>query len=196
MAAVDEGIERVASDRHSNRCSGFNARGHPCGAWALRGQEVCLRHSMTEEEWRAFGARGGRKRQKDRRRTAGLRDSQRHRHDMPGPTLARAIEVIGELLDSTLPGSTEPNMEERSWGVLALAQLFRLQPEQKAETLKLLAQVRPKLAVDPQRQRLLDLERAGAALVRACREGRISALDLPPELLGLATAEEETALPS
>lgn len=82
-------------------------------------------------------------------------------------------------------------MEERAYGVLALAQLFRVRPDQKAELLELLAQARPKLAVDPQRQRLLDFERAGAALVRAYREGRISAMDLPPELLGLATAGED-----
>lgn len=191
MAAVDEGIERIASDRHSNRCHGTNARGNPCGAWALRGQEFCLRHSMSDEEWRALGARGGRKRQKERRETAGLRDSSRHRHDAPRPTLARAIEVIGELLDATLPGSSEWNYEARAYGVLALAHLFRVRPDQKAELLELLTRVRPKLAADPQRQRLLDFERAGAAVIRAYREGRISALDLPPELLGLATAEDE-----
>ena len=192
-AGAKDGSLSIASSRHSERCSGTNARGLPCMAWAMRGEEVCFRHSMSDEEWRALGARGGRRRGKQQREHAGLRDSSRHRYDVPGPTLARAIEVIGALLDAVIPGTAEPNYEARAYGALAVAQLFRVVPEQKAETLKLLAQVRPKLAVDPQRQRLLDVERAGAALVRAYREGRIAAIDLPPELLKLATADEPAA---
>ena len=185
MAAADKGVERVARSRHSNRCSALNARGFPCGAWARRGEEVCHRHSMTDEEWREWAARGGRKRQRDRRETAGIRTPGRHRHEAPGPTLARAVEVIGELLDSTLPGSVEPNYEARAYGALAFAVLFRVTDGQRAEALELLERVRPQLAVDPQRQRLLDFERASARLVQAFKEGRIPAYDLPPEVLKL-----------
>jgi hypothetical protein len=194
MAAVDEGIERIAQDRHSARCSAMNARGFPCGAWALRGEELCHWHSLSPEERHALQKRGGKKRQDDRRERAGIRDASRHKHDAPGPTLARAIEVVAELLDAEIPdGSHEPHYEARALGVLALSSLFGLRPEQKGEILELVARVRPKLTADPHRQRLLDLERAGAAVVRAYREGRISVLDLPPELLGLATADVEPA---
>lgn len=187
MAAVDEdGRLVIATDRHSERCSGTNARGNPCRAWRLRDQEVCLRHSMTDDEWRAFGRKGGRKRQGDRREVAGLRKSSGHRQAVPGPLLAKAIAVVAELLDAVIPdGSGEPNMQDRSYGVLCLAALFGLRDDQRAEILELLGKVRPALVNDPQRDRLLRLEEAKAALLRAVEEGRLDPLDLPPDLVGL-----------
>lgn len=192
MAAVDEGVARVASSRHSERCTGTNAKGNPCNAWALTdGSGLCLAHA-DPEAWRAQGRRAGKARQEQRREAAGLRKSSGHRQAVPGPTLAQAIEVVAELLDAEIPdGSHEPNYPARALGVLALSSLFGLRAEHRAEILAVLERVRPALARDPHRARLLDFERASEALVRAYREGRVSALDLPPELLGLATAEDE-----
>jgi hypothetical protein len=180
MAAVDkDGTEHVATDRHSERCTGTNARGLPCGAWALRGQEVCLRHSMTDAEWRAFATRGGKGRGKQRRVHAGLRDSSRHRHAVPAHLLGRTIDVVGGLLDAVIPdGSNEPNMEARGIGVFALAALFGITG--RDELIELLGKVRPALLNDPQRERLLNLERARQALLRAVEEGRIDVSELPP----------------
>ncbi len=194
MAASDKGVQRIASRPHSQRCSGTNARGAPCGAWALRGGDLCYRHSIGDAEWSALGRRGGKNRQQARRERAGIRDMGRHRYGAPEPTLARAIEVVGELLDATLPdGSGEANYEARAYGVLALALLFKT-PE-RPELLELLARFKPqlKLAHDPQRARLLDLERAQQALLAAYDAGRISAFDLPPELLKLRKAAEIAA---
>lgn len=63
MAAIDrDGTEHVARSPHTGRCTGLNARGLPCGAWPLRGQDVCYRHSMTDEEWLELSQSGGRAR--------------------------------------------------------------------------------------------------------------------------------------
>jgi hypothetical protein len=60
VAAIDrDDTEHVARKPHSQRCSALNRDGTPCGAWSLRGQDACYRHSMTEEEWAALAAKGG-----------------------------------------------------------------------------------------------------------------------------------------
>ena len=41
------------------RKSALNARGLPCGAWAMHGEDTCYRHSMSDEEWLALGQKGG-----------------------------------------------------------------------------------------------------------------------------------------
>lgn len=187
MAAVDEdGRLVIATDRLSERCSGTNARGNPCGAWALRdGSGLCGYHA-DPEAFRENARKGGRARQEARRQEAGLRTSSRHRHPMPGPTLARAIEVVAELLDAEIPdGTHEPDMLARGVGVLAAAALFGLRDDQRAEILELLGKVRPALAKDSHVERLLRLHEARAALVREVEEGRLSPLDLPPELVGM-----------
>lgn len=194
MAAVDGVIERVATDHVSQRCSELNTKGFPCRAWALRGQDVCHWHSMTPEEQRAFQARSGQKRQQDRREDAGLRDSSRHRHAMPGPTLARVIEVVAELLDAEIPdGTHEPDMIARGVGVLAAAALFGIRPDQKTETLELLAKIRPNLATDPQVARLLRLEEARQTLLRYVEEGRLDVSELPFPVARLGEANAGVA---
>jgi hypothetical protein len=148
---------------------------------------------MTDEEWRAVAIRGGKRKQAQARERAALRDSGRNRHHVPGPTLARAIEEIDRLLVATVePGSSEPDYLSRAWGLLALATLFRIRLEQRAEILELLTRVRPKVAADPQSERLLDLKRARDELLRAYEVGAIDAADLPPELLELVGGQNRT----
>lgn len=183
MAAVDNDIARVASDSETRRCSETNAKGHPCRAWAMRGEDVCYRHSMTDEEWHGIAIRGGKRKQEKARERAAIRDSGRNRRYWPEGTLQHCIEVIGELLDTTIPGSSEPNYEARAFGVFLAASVFRLRPEQKAEALELLATVRPKLATDPYVHKLLQLESARVTLIRAWEEGRIDTGDLPAGVL-------------
>jgi hypothetical protein len=40
-------------------CSGTNKAGEPCGAPAIRGSDLCLRHTEGEEAWRERARRGG-----------------------------------------------------------------------------------------------------------------------------------------
>lgn len=177
-----DGTRVVAKKPHSRQCEALNSRGLPCGAFALTdGSGLCSWHAKTPEEQRAFTARAGEVRQEKRREEAGLRKSSGHRQAVPGPLLSRAIEVVAELLDAEIPdGSREPNYEARCMGVHALAQLFGLRPEQRAEILTVLERIRPALARDPQRERLLAYERARQALLRAVDEGRIDVSELPP----------------
>jgi hypothetical protein len=180
VAGIDsDGTVNIAKSRHSTHCSELNAKGNPCGAWAVRGTDRCLRHSMSDEEWKAMALRGGQGRAQQRREKAALRDSSRNRRLVPGPTLARAVEVIHELLHDTLDGW--PNYEARAYGVLAVAQLFKI--ESRAEVVDLLNRVAPKVMRDPDVHRLLDLEATRARLVQAFEEGRISAEELPPGVL-------------
>src|SRR6266508_919137 len=184
MAAVNKGSEAVATDKYTERCTAWNAKGDPCKAWAKRdGSGVCYWHSLSPDERSALAYRGGKAQGQRAREKAQLRDSGRNRHYVPGPTLQRALEVIAELLDSTIPGSTEPNYENRAWGVLAVAQLFRLRD--RDAVLDLLGRIRPDVATDPYVHRVLDLEAARSKLVRAYEEGRISAAELPPGVLSL-----------
>jgi hypothetical protein len=183
MAAVDRDLERIASDPQTRRCSELNAKGHPCRAWAMHGMEVCYRHSMSDEEWHTVAIRGGRKRQSKARERASLRDSGRNRRYMPDATFGRVVAVIGDLLNTTIPGSSEPNYEARAFGALLAASLFRLRPEQKTEVLELLRQVRPSVTADPYVYKLLDLETTRAKLLQAWEEGRIATDDLPAGVL-------------
>jgi hypothetical protein len=184
MAGVEkDGTVRIPKSKYSSHCVELNARGLPCGAWAIRGTDRCMRHSVSDEEWMEMALRGGKARAQQRREKAQLRDSSRNRHFVPGPTLARAVEVIHDLLTKTLPGTSEPNMECRAYGVLAVAQLFRLQST--SEVIELLSKVAPKVAKDPDVHRLLDLEATRKRLVKAYEDGRISAEELPPGVLRL-----------
>jgi ribosomal 50S subunit-associated protein YjgA (DUF615 family) len=143
----------------------------------MRGYETCYRHSLSDDEWRAKAKLGGLRRAEQRREQAALRDSGRNRQYLTEPTLSRALEVIAELLDQTIDG-VEPNYEARAYGVLAVAQLFRLRDREAV--FEALRQLRPNLATDPQLHRLLNLERARQALIEAYEAGRIDAADLPP----------------
>jgi len=101
--------------------------------------------------------------------------------EVPAPTLARALEVIHDLLDETIPGSCEPNYEARAFGVLVLSKLFRIRD--KSEAFELLTKVAPKVAADPQVHRVLDLGTARARLLEAYEQGRVSEDVLPPGVL-------------
>jgi ribosomal 50S subunit-associated protein YjgA (DUF615 family) len=162
---------------YTQKCSATNAEGNPCGAWAMRGYETCYRHSLIDDEWRAKARLGGLKRAEQRRERAELRDSGRNRHYLSEPTLSRVLEVIAELLDQTIDG-VEPNYEARAYGLLAVAELFRLRDREAV--FRALKELRPAMASDPRSARLLDLERARQALVDAFEAGRIEAADLPP----------------
>jgi hypothetical protein len=191
MAAKDrEGTEHNARSPHSARCTALNKKGFQCGAWSLRGEVVCLRHSMSDESWHEVALRGGKAGAQKARERAQLRDSGRNRQAVPGTTLAVALQVIHELLTATIPGSSEPNYEARSYGALAVAQLFKLRDREEA--FLFLTKVSPKVAADPQVYRVLDLDEARANLVQAYEEGRISAEELPPGVLGLAASVRET----
>jgi hypothetical protein len=187
VAAIDkDGKEHTASSSHTTRCTALNAKGLPCGAWALRGEDVCQWHSLSPEEQQAQTQRAGRARAQQRRERAELRDASRNRPEAPRMTLQQAIDVIDALLDATIPGLGEPDFELRALGVYALAQLFRVRD--RTEILDLLARVRPKLVADPQRDRLLDYQAARERLRQVYREGRVSIEELPPDLIGLTAA--------
>jgi len=135
--------------------------------------------------------RGGRGRAAQRREKARLRDTSRNRHEVPGPTLARAIEVVNDLLDATLAGTPEPNIESRAWGVLCVAMLFRA--KSRAELLELLTAIKPAVAKDRDLPRLMNLQAAAEGLVQAYEQGRIKAEELPPGVLGLVRGVPLTA---
>jgi hypothetical protein len=84
-----------------------------------------------------------------------------------------------------ISGSPEPNYEARAFGVLAVAQIFRV--TDKGDLLRLLAEIRPSIVADPQAPRLLDLKAAAARLQDAYDQGRIQPDDLDPSLLRLST---------
>lgn len=167
------------------RCIALNVKGEPCGKWAKAGSDRCDTHSMTEEEWREQSRRGAAVKAQRARERAGLKDSGGNKPYAPEPTLQRAIEVIGGLLDATVPLLNEPDYEQRAYGVLALATIFRFSSAQRDEILETLARVRPRVASDPHAQRLLDLSVARRRLVAAYEAGRISADELPPGALDL-----------
>lgn len=178
MAAFHEKDgEHYAQAAHSARCTALNAKGNPCGAWALAGRDVCQWHSLTPEERLGMARRGGQARATRRRETTTIASEP----TMPGPTLARVLEVCSALLDARLRDTGERNYESAAFGALVLAQVFRVKDRERV--LELLSVVRPRLARDPQVHRLVDLEASRAQLLEAYKAGRITADELPAGVL-------------
>lgn len=141
-----------------------------------------MRHAVEEVEgpgaWTALAVKGGKGRAQQRRaeKTMGqLEDEAIKRH---------ALEEIARLLDSTLPGSSEPDYLDRGLGVYLVAHLFSVGT--RSELIDLLREIRPNVLDDPCTDRLLDLDAARRRLLEAVSEGRVDASEVPNEpLVGL-----------
>jgi hypothetical protein len=165
---------RVARSKTARYCGATRSNGSQCRAWALRDSEPprCKFHSMTPEELRAHQQRGRRARTENARRRHGV---------VPPALVAKAGDTIAALLDAEIePG--EPDYQYRAWGVLALAVVFKIPPDDRRRLLEVVHEARPRLGRDPQVERILDVERARSELVELYRAGEIARYMLPPEV--------------
>lgn len=167
---------RIARSKAARYCGHLRDDGSQCRAWALRDSEPprCNFHAMSAEELSAFQSRGRRARTEKARRKHGV---------IPPRRVEQAGEIVAALLDAELPdGSGEPDWGQRAWGVLALAAVFKIPRDDRERLLEIVRKARPRLVQDPQRERLLDVERARAELVALYRRGEIPRYLLPPEI--------------
>lgn len=168
----------------SEHCAGRNAKGEPCKKWAKPGSEFCDTHS-DPEGWLALSRRGGETKARRARERAELRDAGGNKPYASTVSVQRATDVIHDLLNATVPVINEPDYEQRAYGALALATIFRFSADQKDEILALLSRVQPALVTDPHTRRLLDFRAARRRLLDAYEAGRISTDELPPGALEL-----------
>jgi hypothetical protein len=144
----------------------------------MRGKDMCYRHSMSDEAWAALDVKGGKNR-------AAKHERMRY---LPRAHQEPVLEVIAELVDSTIPGSSEPCIPDRALGVWLAATHFEVRDKRAA--LDILREIRPALATDPKLQRLIDFRAAEEGLREAAgvlrtlyRAGKIQAHELPPGIL-------------
>ena len=141
-----------------------------------------MRHAVEEVEGpgRVDRSRG------EGRKGAGAAAARREDHgQLEDEAIKRhALEEIARLLDSTLPGSSEPDYLDRGLGVYLVARLFSVGT--RSELIDLLREIRPNVLDDPCTNRLLDLDAARRRLLEAVSEGRVDASEVPNEpLVGL-----------
>ena len=122
------------SDAHTRKCSALNARGEPCGSYALRdsGPPLCTYHAMSEAERAQWTARGGNARARNVRK----------RHEVEkrlegiayGVTTEHILKVCLDALDATFEHDGSPDWGARLSACSVLLQVFpaslRKTPEQ------------------------------------------------------------------
>jgi hypothetical protein len=173
----------TGTERDPRKCRFQRPDGSLCNAWSLREGPYCLAHSLSEEEWRAFGRRG------IEAANATLREQQLEagkRPVLPREFVPKIADTIARLLDATIPGSTEANIFERSLGVLLLSRVFAIRADDKEGLRELVATVRPHLVHDPHFEAMLDLKRAAQELRRLYELGELTDAELPPGVFELA----------
>jgi hypothetical protein len=100
-------------------CTGKNRLGRPCNARVIRGRDVCVRHSMSDEEWHAQAKRGGRTRWDNERAGRRLEEIQH------AQLKARFAEELVAALDAKIPGTAEPDHDRVQTALYVIAQNFR-----------------------------------------------------------------------
>jgi hypothetical protein len=144
-------------------CTGKNRLGRPCNARVIRGRDVCVRHSMSDEEWHAQAKRGGRTRWDNERAGRRLEEIQH------AQLKARFAEELVAALDAKIPGTAEPDHDRVQTALYVIAQNFRFT---RADLEEWVSQHRPKLLEELRSYHLLDVEAARARLQAAYESGR------------------------
>jgi hypothetical protein len=180
------GGERVFRDPDARQCAATKKDGSRCLAAAVKDdpRELCLIHGKAADGTLADFQRRGRR---------GRTEKARRKHGVIPPRLVvQAGDTIAALLDAEIePG--EPDYQYRAWGVLALSVVFKIPPDDRQRILEVVQKARPRLARDPQVERILDVERARAELVALYRAGEIPRYMLPPEVERLLVPEPEAS---
>jgi hypothetical protein len=167
-------------------CSGVNSRGESCKARPLKGRDVCLRHSMSDEEWKATSARGIAKSARQRKLAA---QAAKQRTKAPDDaTLQYAAVAIARLLTATHPNG-EPNMPWQVVGLVLFAKIYAVDdPEAALERFEeALGRTLPQL----QRRRLLEERDSARERIRELvKEGRVPKGLIPHGILSRDELEE------
>jgi hypothetical protein len=118
VAAVDQGIERIATGRHSQRCEHTRDDGSGCGAWALRGGAYCKAHE-DPLAWKEMAVRGGRNRAARARARKLPKPAEAF---APSVSRQRVIDVCADMLEAEVCGLED--WEARAMALLVLVYTF------------------------------------------------------------------------